>query len=718
MNANGQSVGHGDESSQAVNGAATALNGSHPPPSTDSGTETAQRERWGRIPRELRERRQWVLAGPGKDPLTSTGGHAKVNNPSTWTDFETACNAAIQRGLRIGYVLSDDDPFSVIDLDVCDAETQAAKGKPIDPSKWTTPEQFERFNRVLELFKGTYIEKSKSGKGWHIWVLATFDGKGKKRDGVELYCRTRHMVFTGDATTDDPIVERQELVQQLWASLNRGSAKEVELEEVEDDVEGWYIAEQARNDAGKMGALFREGTDAGFYSSPSEADLALVTMLCRLTDSNATAWEAFKYSILGKRKDSEGKVKSHRDSYRDPTLKRARTFLADEAMEVAHGKEIAERLFWKPAPAGDGSRLRLFFDNDLRQLPRQGWLLKNIIPDSGVGVIYGASQTYKSFLALDLLAHISNGQPWFGQRVKAAPAVYVPFEGKGGVPKRVDAWRLARARQIEFCTGLAPDWMQTRIAYVTEPLNLRQQSDRDKLVQTLTEQRWAGGVLCIDTLAQAGGGIDENSSEGMGEMVAVFQELQHRLGGVVLVIHHTGKVLERGLRGWSGLGAALDFTLLCWKPEKAGKYEAELYIEKVKDEETGLKFSFSMMRVGLGHDDDGDEITSLVVTPPPGAKQLDLAAPSTDVQRDAEDDEFIFEWVRKTREENKFPSANSLYGQLAEMKQAREITRERVKDAIHRLKAKSRLVQDNIKSPSGNPFLRTSSEAINVLEKQ
>ena len=94
----------------------------------------------------------------------------------------------------------------------------------------------------------------------------------------------------------------------------------------------------------------------------------------------------------------------------------------------------------------------------------------------------------------------------------------------------------------------------TNMRYITDRMNLRQQADRDKLVQTLTECGWAGGVLCIDTLAHAANGIDENSSE-MGEMIAIFRELQHRLGGVILIIHHSGKSQERGMRGWSGLRA-------------------------------------------------------------------------------------------------------------------------------------------------------------------
>src|SRR3546814_17908622 len=65
-------------------------------------------------------------------------------------------------------------------------------------------------------------------------------------------------------------------------------------------------------------------------------------------------------------------------------------------------------------------------------LPPLRWFVKRIIPDVGIGAIYGDSGTFKSFLTIDALAHISNGQDWFGHRVTAAPTVYVPFEGQIG----------------------------------------------------------------------------------------------------------------------------------------------------------------------------------------------------------------------------------------------------------------------------------------------
>src|SRR5690606_14400203 len=207
----------------------------------------------------------------------------------------------------------------------------------------------------------------------------------------------------------------------------------------------------------------------------------------------------FRHSALGKR---EKAIKN--DRYLNLTLKAIRSQEQSDYEHVKHGQKIAENLFWNNSPR----YFRLLNDDDLQNIPPQQWLVKGIIPDGSIGTIFGRSGTYKSFIALDLMAHIANGWPWFGKRVKASPAVYIPFEGQGGIPKRVIAWRMSRNTK-------------TNIRFITDRMNLRLQADRDKLVLTLTESGWAGGVLCIDTLAQAGAGIDENSSEGMGEMISI-----------------------------------------------------------------------------------------------------------------------------------------------------------------------------------------------------
>ncbi len=107
---------------------------------------------WDRLPVELRQRKQWLLSRGtwlDKAPLSVDAAGklygASTTDPNDWMEFNHCINYATEHNLHVGYVLHEDDDFSCIDFDVCDAETQAAKGEPYDPSKWTSQEQFNWF---------------------------------------------------------------------------------------------------------------------------------------------------------------------------------------------------------------------------------------------------------------------------------------------------------------------------------------------------------------------------------------------------------------------------------------------------------------------------------------------------------------------------------------------------------------------------------------------
>lgn len=655
----------------AQNGAGAAL----PPSQGGSGGDAANvapaaplPERWGCLPAALRDRPQWVLAGADKRPLTADGRAASSTDPNTWTDFDTACRAAAAKGLHIGYMLHESDPFACIDLDVKDETPQA---------------HIQRFQKIVAAFD-SYTERSRSGKGLHVWVEGKI-GRGVKRDGVEVYSQERFIICTGDTYIDRPVAQRQELLGTLVSEMRPSASTEIQLDG--DDAPDWSLAAYAAQDSGELGRLFA-GDWQGRYPSQSEADLALVKLLLPHADSSRECWLTFRLSKLGER-DKAGRL-----DYARATLSLATQHIANDAAQVQHGQQIAESLFWRDSTQhGNPRHFRLLSDNDLQRLPTQRWLVKGVIPHASVGTVFGQSGTFKSFLVLDLLAHIANGQPWFGHRVTAAPAVYVPFEGQGGIPKRVAAWRMARMHN--GCSGA-----DTNMRYITDRMNLRLQADRDKLVQTLTECGWAGGVLCIDTLAQAGAGIDENSSEGMGEMIAIFQELQHRLGGTVLVVHHSGKVESAGMRGWSGLRGALDFAIKCWRDDDWDKSDAQFVLDKVKDGEDGRAFNFSMLRVHIGMDEEGDEISSLTVIPPQEREQApDEAALA------AADDEFVDGWIRRLVEAGQRPTGRGLEALRPKVKAEYDLPQARLRDAVARLKDSGRLQLEQ-GGPSGAKWLR------------
>ncbi|WP_428826761.1 DUF3987 domain-containing protein [Azonexus sp. IMCC34842] len=274
--------------------------------------------RFDALPQGLRDRPQWCLAGKGKEPLTLDGRLASVTDPRTWGDFARVANVAVQKGLCIGFVLSESDPFACIDLDVVDADTQLAKGQPIDSSKWTTPDQLARYGKIVRAFD-SYTELSRSGKGCHVWVKGNVV-QGGRRDGVEVYSQARFMICTGNPIQgyNKPIEHRQELLEKLIAEIRAEQATAtvelVEVAETEADEVIWERAANAEN-GDKFQQLWKGGWEALGYPSQSEADLSLLSMLAFYSKSNEQARRLFRMSDLGKR---EKAMKN--DKYIDRTL--------------------------------------------------------------------------------------------------------------------------------------------------------------------------------------------------------------------------------------------------------------------------------------------------------------------------------------------------------------------------------------------------------------
>jgi hypothetical protein len=76
-----------------------------------------------------------------------------------------------------------------------------------------------------------------------------------------------------------------------------------------------------------------------------------------------------------------------------------------------------------------------------------------------------------------------------------------------------------------------------------------------------------------------------------------------------LAVHHAGKDLSKGSRGWSGIKAAADVQIEVLRHEDGRR---EIVIEKMKDGEDGVRWGFKLETILLGLDDDGDDITSCV----------------------------------------------------------------------------------------------------------
>ncbi|MEJ0006619.1 MAG: hypothetical protein WDM77_09740 [Steroidobacteraceae bacterium] len=122
--------------------------------------------------------------------------NASVTDPRQWLSFDTAARGAYEHCMDIGYVLTADDPFTCIDLDWCNAMSQVRKGDPVDPSKFSTQADADRFLRIVEYFS-SYTERSTSGNGLHIWVKGKIGAGLRARRHRSLFAKTVHHLHWG-----------------------------------------------------------------------------------------------------------------------------------------------------------------------------------------------------------------------------------------------------------------------------------------------------------------------------------------------------------------------------------------------------------------------------------------------------------------------------------------------------------------------------------------
>jgi hypothetical protein len=274
-----------------------------------------------------------------------------------------------------------------------------------------------------------------------------------------------------------------------------------------------------------------------------------------------------------------------------------------KAAEDAFALELALEVFEPGTPAETSppgeqvQRFKLLGSADLKALPPMSWRIREVFPAEGLAAVYGPSRSGKSFLLLDAACAIAEGRDWFGYRVKAAPVVYVALEGQAGFRVRVRAWEQANGRAL-------PE----RLRLVLEPFKLVEPRDVRDLAAAILAFG-PGSVTILDTLNRAAPGLDENASADMGRMIEAAASLQRLIGGLVVLVHHTGKDATRGLRGHSSLIGALDGSVEVTRDGERRTWNSD----KVKEGPDGKAHAFRLESVEVGTDEDGEPETSCVV---------------------------------------------------------------------------------------------------------
>lgn len=166
-------------------------------------------------------------------------------------------------------------------------------------------------------------------------------------------------------------------------------------------------------------------------------------------------------------------------------------------------------------------------------------------------VVYGDSNSGKTFWALSVATAIATGTDCYGRKTDPGLVVYLASEAPASIRSRMQAIKKFHGCNLE------------NLAMVPVPMNFysgaQDAHDVIDMVRAIEQIKGHPVRLIIgDTLARMSAGANENSGEDMGPVMSRFDQVATATGAAMMIIHHNGKDAARGARGWSGIRAHID----------------------------------------------------------------------------------------------------------------------------------------------------------------
>jgi KaiC/GvpD/RAD55 family RecA-like ATPase len=305
-------------------------------------------------------------------------------------------------------------------------------------------------------------------------------------------------------------------------------------------------------------------------------------------------------------------IRQYAEIVRSKSLLRKLADAADQILSAAHapgGRSVDElvtsaeslmsELMRERSRKLPGARIPMLPLEGLRKTSESvRWLCKGVVPSDSVGLLFGGSGTFKSFIALDLALHVAHGLSWLGRKTRQGPVIYIAAEGGAGLWSRIDAWH--RARRLDPASA--------QLYAVTLPVDLV--ADGWRVVEAAEALHIRPALVVIDTMSQTFAGEENSANEVAGYLREISARFRGQWGCANAIVHHSGHMATERPRGSSALRANVDWMLGVFRSET--EMLATMTSVKQKDGELFPDQTFHLQAVDLGEDEDGDQRSSLV----------------------------------------------------------------------------------------------------------
>jgi AAA domain len=251
---------------------------------------------------------------------------------------------------------------------------------------------------------------------------------------------------------------------------------------------------------------------------------------------------------------------------------------------------------------------------------RYEYVVKGLIPRRETILIYGMSQSGKSFFTQALGMAVARGVDFCGRRVRQGLVIYCAAEaGIGFADLRMEAYRVDNGMPLD---------QELPFVCLTRKFDLF--GDVKQAIDLIAECRYWKDyfarlgfeleAVVIDTLNKVTPAMDEIHGKDVGIVLDRLDLIRNELNTGLWLVHHMNAA-GTGPRGHTSLYAAFETALRITRSDEREKCSDGIVREvrhaiedKQREGEDGKRYPFCLRGVRLGRqDDDGDELMSAVV---------------------------------------------------------------------------------------------------------
>ena len=229
-------------------------------------------------------------------------------------------------------------------------------------------------------------------------------------------------------------------------------------------------------------------------------------------------------------------------------------------------------------------------------------LIQDMIVRKSQSLLFGDSNSGKTFYALSMAHSICEGVNFMGKKVEQGAVIYLATESPASVISRVQAIKDYHNCQMKnlFIVQIPINFF-TSDQHAIEVIALIKQVEADTGVKV--------NLVIGDTLARMTAGANENSGEDMVPILQRIDSVIYEANTAFLIIHHSGKDASRGARGSSTIRAHIDTEIYVVEEN----LQRTATITKQRElPSKGVEIPFKLAVVEMGISKFGEQVSTCV----------------------------------------------------------------------------------------------------------